>query len=109
VPREDPTGTPVCYARDPGSFVVLATENWLAFGTGAQILLDDQLPCTEPAQPAGISGLDNHMVINRAIGVLISRGHSPAQAHAELLRRAAMDRCSAASVAGKVLSGTGGA
>jgi hypothetical protein len=104
-PSEDLAGTLVCYARDPGSFVALVAETRLFYGSDTQILLDDQLPGTAPV-PAGIAGLDNHMVINRAIGVLISRGHSPAQAHTELLRRAAAGGFTVPTVAAQVLSGT---
>ena len=45
-------------------------------------------------------------MINRAIGVLISGGLGPAQADAELLRRAAVDGRALPEVAEEVVSGT---
>jgi hypothetical protein len=125
----DPASTLVCYARRPGSFVALATAlnnqapaspgcvsavnlYWMAAETGlvlrpgGQHMLDSPVPGAAPVQPAGISGLDSLTVINRAIGVLISGGLGPAQAHSELLRRAAVDGCALPEVAEAVVSGT---
>ncbi len=101
-PSADPAGTLVCYARRPGSFVALA----LVLHPGGQHMQDCVVPRAEPIRPAGISGLDNVTVINRAIGVLISGGLAPAQADAELLRRAAVDGRALLEVAEEVVSGT---
>jgi hypothetical protein len=106
MPSVDHAGTLVCYARRPGSFVALAAETGLVLRPRGQHILDDPKPSTAPTQPAGISGLGNLTVINRAIGVLISGGRSPAQAHAELLRRAGLDGRALPEVAEEVVSGT---
>jgi hypothetical protein len=104
LPSADPAGTLVCYARRPGSFVALALAPVLR--PGGQRMQDCVVPGAAPIQPAGISGLDNLTVINRAIGVLISGGLGPAQADAELLRRAAVDGRALPEVAEEVVSGT---
>jgi hypothetical protein len=80
-------GTVVFYARNPGAFVDLAADLQRVHG---QVHLDDQLPSAgDQAGRPGITGLAEHSMINQAIGVLITRGHLPGDAHAELRRRAA--------------------
>jgi hypothetical protein len=104
LPRADPAGTLVCYASRPDSFIALAAETGLVLRPGGQHM-QDCVPSAAATRPAGISGLDNLTVINRAIGVLISGGLGPAQADAELVRRAAVDGRALPEVAEEVVSG----
>lgn len=122
-------GTMVCYARQSGSFVTLAEtgrgcrvdgrvlgrRSGPEAGAGTErhvrptrgIRPGRQLPSgPDPAEPVGVSGLGDLTVVNRAIGVLISRGDSPAEAHVELLHRAARGALSLPDVARKVLRST---
>ena len=97
----------VCYARQPGCFVPLAADSGQVCGPAGHGILDGHLADTEnPIQPAGISGLGELTVINRAIGVLISRGESPVGARAELVRRAAVQGHSLPEIAEQVLCST---
>jgi hypothetical protein len=93
----------VCYARDPGSFVAFAAGIGRA---GQHVILDGQPPSAQRSSAPGISGLDSLAVINRAIGVLIYRGDSPAQAHDELRRRAAACRHTVCQAAEELMSTT---
>ncbi|HZM67992.1 MAG TPA: hypothetical protein VFC16_17005 [Nakamurella sp.] len=83
-------GTVVFYARNRGAFVDLAADIRRVPGPGGRVVLDGHLPDTsDPSQRPGITGLTELSVVNQAIGVLITRGHAPAEALAELRRRAA--------------------
>jgi hypothetical protein len=84
---EGQDGTVVFYAGNPGAFVDLAADLQRVHG---QVHLDDQLPSAgDRTDRPGITGLAEHSVVNQAIGVLITRGHIPGEAYAELRRRAA--------------------
>jgi len=84
---ESQDGTVVFYAGNPGAFVDLAADLQRVHG---QVHLDDQLPSAgDRTDRPGITGLAEHSVVNQAIGVLITRGHIPGEAYAELRRRAA--------------------
>jgi len=93
MPRAEDDARLVCYARDSGSFGALAADVGLVGHSSQHVVRGggrlSSEPVTAPATAPGITGLDGFAVINRAIGVLISRGDSPAQAHDELRRRAA--------------------
>ena len=63
--------------------------------------------CPAPPSPKpGVTGLTELSVINRAIGVLITRGHPPGQARAELVRRAAAGRIGVTDAARHMLAST---
>ena len=102
-------GTMVLYAGHPGAFVDLAADLERVPGLGGRVVLDGDLPGTSrphaPAPP-GVTGLAELGVMNRAIGVLITRGHPPAEARAELRRRAAVGLTSVTEVARHVLAST---
>jgi hypothetical protein len=105
MPRAEDAATLVCYARDPGSFVALAADTCLVGRSGHSVILEGELSTT-PATAPGISGLDSVAAVNRAIGVLISRGDSPAQANEELRHRAAVGRHTLAEAAQQIVSTT---
>ncbi len=115
VPRSDPGSRIVFYAATPGAFVDLAADldyllqtqigsldepeppAWSGHlggrspSTGADghrpMLLDSDLP---PATLlSGMTGLEELSIINRAVGILVAKGHHPERAHAVLRRRAA--------------------
>jgi hypothetical protein len=100
-------GTVVLHAGHPGAFVDLAADLERVSGPGGPVALDGDLPdMSAPQQGRGISGLAELGVVNRAIGVLITRGHTPAEARAELRRRAAVSLTSVTEVARHVLAST---
>lgn len=71
------------YAGRPGAFVDLAADLSYALGVDhTDLVLDDHLAPTGSA----VTGLDRHLAINRAIGILLERGHTPESAR-ELLHR----------------------
>jgi hypothetical protein len=80
----------VFYAGRPGAFVDLAADTRYAYGLDGDVVLDGHQAAGPRAgiHPVGI-GPDEMTMINQAIGVLIARGYLPAEAHDELLRRAA--------------------
>lgn len=100
--------TVVFYARNPGAFVDLAEDTQCAYGLGGPILLDGQLPhSSDPCRPApGLTGLADLSVINQAIGVLITRGHTEAEAHSELRSRTTHNNDSLADSARHLLTST---
>ena len=80
----------VFYARNPGAFVDLAADVQRLHGLDGRTVLDGHLPsASHPPQRSGITGLTELSDLNQAIGVLITQGHTPAEARAELHRRAA--------------------
>ena len=104
---EGPGGTVVFYARHPGAFVDLAADLQRVHDPDGQVYLDDHLPSAgDQPRWAGITGLAELSVVNQAIGVLITRGHSPAEAHAELRRRATDTLHSMPDAAEHVLAST---
>jgi hypothetical protein len=73
-----PGGSVVFYAARPGAFVDLAADTRFAYGLNGQVALDQHLP--SPDKPLGRSGVFGRAEagsINRAIGVLMGRGHTP--------------------------------
>jgi hypothetical protein len=97
----------VLLAGHPGAFVDLAADLERVPGPDGRVALDGHLPDMSAPQPGrGISGLAELGVVNRAIGVLITRGHTPAKARAELRRRAAVSLTSVTEVARHVLAST---
>jgi hypothetical protein len=84
-----PAGTSLAlYAATPGALADLAADLTRALGLPrGSAVLDGDL--SAPVVPSGVAGLADLSVINRAIGVLIDRGHPASTARAELRRRAA--------------------
>ena len=105
-PGFDPQSWIVFYAGTPGAFVDLAADlDYLhrarepgshpsgvdgdRDGHRPAVRLDVDLPPVSVV--SGFSGLIEYATINRAVGVLIDRGHRPDHAHAVLRRAAAAD------------------
>jgi hypothetical protein len=102
-----PGGTVVFYARHPGAFVDLAADLHRVHDLDCDVYLDGHLPSAgdQPCR-SGITGLAELSVVNQAIGVLITRGHTPAGAIAELGSRAAGTPRGVPEVAEHVLAST---
>jgi len=67
------------YASTPGTFVDLAAD--LTFALHSDISLDQDIP---PALLSGLTGAGKLSAINKAVGVLVDHGHTPASAQHEL-------------------------
>jgi hypothetical protein len=80
----------ILYAAAPGAFVDLAAD--LSHALQLQlsaVVLDQHLPALRVR--GCIEGLRSWSDVNRAVGVLIGRGHTPESGRAELRRLAALD------------------
>ena len=118
-PGFDPQSRIVFYAGTPGAFVDLAADlDYLhrararstAYaadgdrdGHRPAVRLDIDLPPVSVV--SGFSGLIEYATINRAVGVLIDRGHHPDQAHAVLRRGAATEGLALPDYAARLLAG----
>ena len=118
-PGFDPESRVVFYAASPGAFVDLAADlSYLhrvrgpagtAYADGEverdgrrpAVALDVELPPESVA--SGFSGLTEYATINRAVGVLIDRGHQPERAQATLRRGAAAHGLALPAYAAKFL------
>ena len=99
-------GTIVFYAAQPGAFVDLAADTRFAFGLDGQVALDQHLPSMDgPVASSGMSGHIEASTINRALGVLLDRGHTPQAARSVLQRRADRDGVPLHHVARQLLDG----
>ncbi len=96
--------TVVFYAYEPGAFVQLAADIQRANGPDPRIVVDGPRP--NPLPKSGVSGLAELSAVNRAIGVLITRGYFPDEARAELRRRIGDSLDSVPDVARRVLLST---
>jgi hypothetical protein len=67
------------YASTPGTFVDLAAD--LAFALDSDIRLDEDIPSVFVSELTGIGRLS---AVNKAVGVLVGHGHTPASAQREL-------------------------
>jgi|GEM_PF-963652 len=104
---EAPGCTVVFYARHPGAFVDLAADLHRVHDLDGHVYLDGRLPSAgDQTRRSGITGLAELSVVNQAIGVLITRGHTPAGAIAELGSRAAGTPRGVPEVAEHVLAST---
>lgn len=102
-----PGGTVVFYARHPGAFVDLAADLHRVHDLDCDVYLDGHLPSAgDQPRRSGITGLAELSVVNQAIGVLITRGYTPAGAIAELGSRAAGTPRGVPEVAEHVLAST---
>jgi hypothetical protein len=99
--------TVVFFAGNKGAFVDLAADAERVCGPDGRVVLDGQLLGRAINAPSpGVTGLADLDVVNRAIGVLISRGFSVAEAHCELRRRAAGGPHGLPAAATQVLTST---
>jgi hypothetical protein len=95
----------VLYAETPGAFTDLATDARTVTGLGADVVVDGHLPPPTPfAVQAGVDALADRSSIDQAVGFLVGQGHPPAQAKAELARRAAATGMSLAQIAAQILT-----
>ncbi|PZS32474.1 MAG: hypothetical protein DLM58_09735 [Pseudonocardiales bacterium] len=93
----------VLYATVPGAFVDLAADlAWVLELDPSTFVLDQHLAV--PAPSNGVLGLREHATINRAIGALIERGHTPESARAELRRHAEADSGDIPAAAQRILN-----
>lgn len=84
----DAASTLLLHAATPGAFVDLAADLSYALDIDpALLVLDGNLD--PPADSAGVTGLDEQVAINQAVGILIAHGHTPESARQELHRLAA--------------------
>lgn len=70
------------WGRDPTGLPVAMDDPAAGDGHRALVVLDVDLP--PPTVVAGFTGLAEYAAINRALGVLLERGHPPDQARAAL-------------------------
>ena len=83
-------GTLLLYAATPGAFIDLAADLSHALRIEpAALVLDGHLD--PPAGSVAVDGLEHHVALNEAIGILIGRGHTPESASNELQRLASLD------------------
>lgn len=77
----------VLYAATPGAFVDLAADlAWTLTLDPSTFVLDQHLAVPVPSK--SVIGLRGHTIVNRAVGALIDRGHTPESAHTELRHHA---------------------
>jgi hypothetical protein len=77
-----PGSTLVFYAHALGAFVDLAADLTIALGArDGQVVADDR---PIPVRSSGIVGVEQLTIVNRAVGLLVGRGSSVADAHAQL-------------------------
>ena len=80
--------TMTLFASHPGAFVDLAADlAWLTSNTPTGLILDEHMQIARGLDDAG--SVARNSAVNQAVGALLARGHTPEQAHAELVRRAA--------------------
>lgn len=92
----------VVYATNPGAFVDLAADlAWVLEVKPSALVLDQHLAVPAPSE--GVAGLREHATINRAIGALIERGHTPEAARAVLRRDADADSGDIPAAAQRIL------
>ena len=96
--------TVVFFAGEAGAFVQLAAGLQRINGPDPRVVLDGPLP--DPLPKSGVTGLADLGAVNRAIGVLITRGYFPDEARAELRRRVGESPDNVPNVARRVLLST---
>ena len=92
----------VLYATTPGAFVDLAADlAWVLEVKPSALVLDQHVALPPPSD--GVTGLRELATINRAIGALIERGHTPESARAQLREYANADSGDMPAAAQRVL------
>jgi hypothetical protein len=118
-PGFDPQSRIVFYAGTPGAFVDLSADLDYVHRLGRPdtayaadgnrdghhpaVRLDIDLP--PESVVSGISGLGEYATINRAVGVLIGRGHPPDRVHSLLRHGAATEGLALPDYAARLLAG----
>jgi hypothetical protein len=93
------------YAGTPGAFVDFAADLAYALRLDPGVLeLDNHL--TPPALRSGVGGLVEMAAVNRAMGILIDRGHTPEGGIAELHRLAELDHITPHEAAQRLIDAT---
>ena len=108
------------YAGIPGAFVDLAADLDYLYRAldpgftpsdadgdrdGHRPAVGSMSTCHPVSVVSGFSGLIEYATINRAVGVLIDRGHRPDHAHAVLRRAAAAEGLALPDYAARLLEG----
>lgn len=101
---DEPECRVMFFACGAGAFDALAAEIRGVTGPDPRVVVDGPLP--PPMPTSGVAGLADLTDVNRAVGVLITRGFLPEEARAELRRRAGAGLVSVPDVARRVLSTT---
>jgi len=96
------SGAATFYAAQAGAFDTLADELGRLLGAPEQVLVPDA--SVPPRLVSGLTGAVELSVINRALGVLIEMGYTPAEAQHQLRWRADRSRVSLPDVAQQLLS-----
>jgi hypothetical protein len=100
----DPASTLLLLAATPGAFIDLAADLSYSLGIDPATIVLDRHLSTDVTE----SGLDTHIAIDRAVGVLIDRGHTPGAARVELERRAGLEHGGLRAVAEQIIRTVGG-
>lgn len=102
--HDDAKARPVTSLLIPLAALTPATAADLSYALGidpAALVLDGQVD--SPADSVAGHGLEQHLAINQAIGILIGRGYTPESARNELHRLAAMDHGNLRSTAEAII------
>jgi hypothetical protein len=95
----------VLYAVTPGAFVDLAADLGHVLGASDEELVLDR--CLVPLRrDSGIVGVEEMSMTNRAVGILVGRGHTPEAARDLLRRKADQSHLLVFQVAGYLISMT---
>jgi hypothetical protein len=95
----------VLYASKAGAFVDLAADLTYAMKVAPHELRLDQ-DLTPVSRRSGLIGVAELSMINRAVGLLIGRGHTPEEAREQLERKAVQARLGVYQVAAYLISMT---
>lgn len=99
----DTASTLLLHGATPGAFIDLAADLSYALGIDPTVIILDGHLSTDVTD----SGLETHFAIDRAIGVLIDRGHLPGTARVELERRAALEHGGLRAAAERIIRTAG--
>ena len=95
------------YAATRGAFVDLAADARLAWGMDGHVLLDQHLSIGRDGHAGSTYELRQQIDINRALGVLVSQGHTSERARAQLHHRALEWQLSEPAAAARILRSVG--
>lgn len=102
----EPGSTLVLHAAAPGAFLDLAADLSYALGLDPHALMLDAHLAPPNGSGEGVSSLAEYCTINRAIGVLIERGHTRESAREGLAQYASLDGGELHTAAEQVLRNT---